>query len=356
MILLSTLLVGLVCSTSLPQTALVNAAQGAHQLAPGTQIVPQDILKNNVLPYLEPDDAMNAKSWLRYSEEKIIKLFAESQPAKVAQYILRDLDNPHITREKRLQNLDTFFGANSRYSFRNEISILIANGKVDLLRDILNRNRRFSRIRFSTEECLEAVKNGHVQMVEFMLDWSDYSSDALHRLSLAAIEGSLQENQFQVFKMIVDRESYILQALQYAISRNNKTFVQYCIQKINAGLERKTVPDDWYNQSVFNMVRNFGLMDNDASSEMLQFLLNQPNWNPEIHDLLILMILAQDYPALELIRKEFIIHGSLTDEQGIPRNAGIESLDAAIRQAESTPAFQDLVETLEDWKSDILSV
>jgi hypothetical protein len=359
---LSTLLVGLVCSTSLPQTALVNAPQGAHHLAPATLFIPQDIITDHVLPYLEPHESINAKSWLRYSTEKIIKLFAESQPEKVAQYILRDLDNPQISDEKRLQELDTFFSTNKNFSFRNEISILIANGKVDLLKNILHKYPPVSgtRLQFTADECLEAAKNGHVQMVEFILDWSDSSSD----LTAAAVEGSLQKNQFQVFKMIVDRETFILPILQYAISRDNKTFVQYCIHKINAGLKRRTVvgdwyglslqstvPQDWYSQAIFNMLLVY---DSDSSPEMLKFLLIQPNWKPQIDDVLLMIDLAKNSPALEIIQEEFFFknpHLTITDEYGNPRTRGTDALDAAILQSRKSPEYQQVFKILKSWRS-----
>jgi hypothetical protein len=351
MIFLSTLLIGLVCSTSLPQTALVNAAQGDHQIAQGTQIVPQDIIRDQVLPYLDFNQVLNLKNLLRYSEEKIIKLFAESQPAKVAQYILRDLDNPQISNEKRLQNLDTFFGANSRYSFRNEISILIANGKVDLLRDIMIEYGQFYDLEFDKKECLEAAKNGHVQMVEFILDWSQQSDDLYH-LSVAAIEGSLQGNQFQVFQIITDSETYIFHALEYSIRHNALSFVQYCIQKIEAGLMNVIVPNNWYHRAVFDFVmHHYGLVDINASFKTLEFLLNQREWNPTISGLLQMMVVARETTALKLLARELLRRPSLTDEYGIPRKGGSDALDAAIRLAKSRRTYHYLVETLQELKA-----
>ena len=351
-LILSTLFSSSTAQPRPPAGLIANLAGDAAQAIPEGAVanaIPEEIIISNMSPYLGFDDALRSQQVYGWTDDFLVRQFSKQEPEKVKNFIFRELDNPAIDDAARLRHLDMLLNENGgRLSIRGEIQNLAIHGKVDLLQEILNRYPYLVRgLKFSTHEISEAAHRGHARMVNFILDTSR-GGDASHGLTMAALRRSVDNNQFEVFRILVDREYYLLNIIQYAIESNARSYVLYGLQKIRYGLRQtaQPLPENWYSRVVSNYVGA------GRSPEMLEYLLSQPEWNPvTIQNLLTMInwgIINRNSVLTTRLGREFL-NPRLTFRvaDGIQKLKGIDALNAAIREAEADSNLEnDLVNIL----------
>jgi hypothetical protein len=288
---------------------------------------------------------MRTKNAFGWTDDQLVRQFSKQEPEKVEDFIFRELDNPAIDDATRLRHLDILLNENGgRLSIRGGIQKLTIHGKVDLLQEILNRYPFLERgLRFTYQDIWQPAERGHARMVNYILDAAQQSHpDDLLGKTIHAAWKSVEGNQLQVFKMLVDRETHILKVLLQAVGSDaNPSFFKYGLLKIRGGLRPTTqpLPQNWYNVVVGTYAETGG------SLEMLEYLLTQPEWNPgTIENVLGFMRPGFDLESRRLLQRRFsyrlgreFLNPQLkfSGADGIERIGGIDALDAAILEADA---------------------
>jgi hypothetical protein len=341
-IILSTLFSSSIAQPRPPAGLIAKLAGDAAQAIPEgpvANVIPEEIITNNISPYMGFEEAMRTKNAFGWTDDQLVRQFSKQEPEKVEDFIFRELDNPTIDDATRLRHVDMLLNENGgRLSIRGGIQKLTIHGKVDLLHEILNRYPYLVRgLRFTNQEISGAAQRGHARIVNFILDAAQQSHpNDLASLTVHAALGSVKGNKIQVFKMIVDRETHILLVLLQAVGSDaNPSFFKYGLQKIRRGLRptAQPLPQNWYRKVVELYVLR------GRSPHMLEYILTQPEWNPgTIRNLLDIMlpsfmIESRRQYSHRLAREFLNTRLSFQGADGIVRVGGTENLNVAVREA-----------------------